>query len=199
MKLRQIFMTFACLLVAACSATVRPSDRTPASTLEPAETLGDTALIELVAKDFANSADCSDGLGKAGMIVNSYAASARGMVSDEWLHSRMDPEVWAKARSLTSRLRERNTSWQRMDWSFPAAQDIQVEDLSNVRGYLAYIDISKNVRCVTSFLLPAISTDGNEALVALKIYSDHGAIAFYVLRRERGEWQIDSHAFFAFI
>lgn len=156
----------------------------------------DASLVQIVAADFAHSANCTDGLGPSGMIVD--MRTSENFVSDAWVQNRMDPDLWAKAQPLMPRLRERNAVEQRADWRIPRGNDLIQMDIDAYQPWM-HGDLARQARCAATFMLPAIAADGHRALVALRLHFDHGAIAFYTLHRDAGAWLIDGCSYYPFI
>ncbi|HVT31681.1 MAG TPA: hypothetical protein VHE32_03490 [Rhodanobacteraceae bacterium] len=193
MSIRFVANAFALsLLVSGCATESRIE--TPAPKADPEDAL----LVRVVAADFAHSASCNDGFAQSGMVVNTSTTSSEGMVSDVWLRRYMEPDTWVRAQPLLPRLRELNINATRIDWSIPREGDLIAKDLTGL-GILDYLDLMKHVRCAATFLLPAISTDGLTALVGFFLISEHGAVAFYTLHRDRGEWWIEDRVYVAFM
>lgn len=180
--------------VSACANTVRIE---PSVSVVVSSAQGE--IMSLVAQDFAKNPDCDYGSGESGILVNSKVVSSKGLVSDEWLAHKLEPEVWSQIAPLSQLLRSANSTAQLVDWGVLDRPGLVVRDLSSLDMREADL-LASQVRCFATFMLPAISADGDEALSAFYVGpSPHGAVAFYVLRRGAAGWSIATRSFFHFL
>lgn len=182
-----------CASIAACTATIPSKPSAPFVSEER------SALVSIVAEDFANNPDCDYGSGASGIVVDSTTLSSRGMVSDEWLAEKFAPDVWAQVAPLTQALRDSNSSDHRVDWGFEERSGLAVRDLSALDAREVE-RLASTVRCFATFMLPSISLNGEDALVGFYVGpSPHGAVAFYALKLDASGWRVAARGFVHFL
>ena len=151
----------------------------------------DRDLVELVALDFERHEDCDYGSGKSNVAVNRLVVNTDNLQSDEWVRY-YAKSAWGGIKPLLELLRLRNQLDRRVDWRFTDSPKLKQKDLYRM-DERSLSRLRSQVRCFVSFLLPAVSSDGQNALVAFHPGpSPHGAIGFYVLRIRQGNWSIES-------
>lgn len=171
-------------LVAQVADSVPPEERT---------------ISAIVVRDLAHDSECNFGSGKAGIVLDRHMASAKSLVSDQWLQAYVKPEMWMRMRNLTGSLRRANDDDRLVDWEIPESGELKIVDLSAV-SQDATEHLLATVRCFATFLMPVVSSDGNSALVSVHVGpSPHGTVAFYILVKVRGEWIIFAREHFVFM
>jgi hypothetical protein len=121
------------------------------------------------------------------------------MVSDEWLAENLEPDAWAQIAPLTQTLRDSNPSEHLVDWGLEDRSGLAVRDLSALDTRQVE-RLASTVRCFATFMLPAISLNGEDALLGFHVGpSPHGAIAFYALKRDAAGWRVAARSFFHFL
>jgi len=158
----------------------------------------DRAIVRAVAEDFAHHPDCDYGTGAAGIAVNTTATSL-SWLSDDWIRSQIGSAAQGDVSSLIEPLRARNPEAQRVDWGTLSSGLIQTHDLYRYTNS-RYTAVASSVRCLVTFMLPAVSEDGDQAVTVLDVApAPHGAAAVYVLRREGDGWQVTARRFVHFL
>ena len=158
-----------------------------------------SALVSIVAEDFASNPDCDYGTGSSGIVVDSRVVSSRGMVSDEWLAEKFEPEVWAQVAPLAKTLRDSNPADHLVDWGFEERFGPAIRDLASLQSREVE-RLASTVRCFATFMLPAVSLNGENALVGFYVGpSPHGAVAFYALKRDASGWRVAARSFVHFL
>jgi hypothetical protein len=182
-----------CIVAAACTATAPIEVEPPLLQLTEEE----MRAVELAATDFAHGPECN-GPSSTGMLVSPFTGSARGLLSDEGFAYRLEADVWSAAKPLIPRLREINVGESRAQWTFADASDVRISQ-HWPQTYKEAVGFGNDARCAATLLRPALSSDGMQALVVLRVVSPHGDFAIYNLRREGSAWRIESHAYIDFL
>jgi hypothetical protein len=180
-------------IVPGCASTDHLKPHAPLVSSEQSE------IVLVVAEDFAMNPDCDYGTGESGIVVNSNVGSSSGLVSDEWLGRALDAQMWSQIAPLSPQLRAANPRSRLVDWGISDRPDMVVRDMSMLDQ--RQIDkLASKVRCFATFMLPAISSEGDDALVAFYVGpSPHGAVALYALKRGASGWVIAGRGFFHFL
>jgi hypothetical protein len=182
-----------CASISACATAIPPKPSAPLVSTER------RALISIVAEDFASNPDCAYGTGSSGIVVDSTVVSSRGMVSDVWLAEKFEPEIWAQVAPLARMLRDSNPSNHLVDWGLEERSGLAVRDLSSLESREVE-RLASTVRCFATFMLPAVSLNGEDALVGFYVGpSPHGAVAFYALKRDASGWRVAARRFVHFL